>query len=322
MKTFAVPVLVALLVISIAINFGQWRAATVTSERVAQLTAQTAATETKIKSIEEKSRALVTESAALRGKLAAISTPAPTPPPAITAATTATPQPKNPMAGMLEKMLGTPEGRKTMAAQQTFAMRQFYSDFIKSAHLTPAESEKFYELLATRQLGLMDKAGAQLSGSKDEAGATAAADPMKAFDADLKSALGEQRVGLFHDYEKTLADHIAMNQLKQQLSGTNSQLSDDQTKGLLQVMSDERLHQPAPPFKQGDLSALNRMSDETMNQFFQSQEALNGRVRTRAMSVLTAAQLTELEKFQKQQLDMQKMGVTMARQMFAPKKDE
>jgi hypothetical protein len=58
------------------------------------------------------------------------------------------------------------------------------------------------------------------------------------------------------------------------------------------------------------------MSDDQMQQFFQGQEEVNERIRTRAMSLLTADQMKAFEQFQKQQIDVQKMGMTMARRMF------
>ena len=63
------------------------------------------------------------------------------------------------------------------------------------------------------------------------------------------------------------------------------------------------------------------MTDDAMEKFFTSQSEMNARVRTRAMSLLTAQQMQALEQGQKQQLEMQKAGIKMARQMFAPQKE-
>ena len=89
----------------------------------------------------------------------------------------------------------------------------------------------------------------------------------------------------------------------------------------MQVIADERAKQPPSPLTQpGNMKSLN-MSDEQMQQFFQSQEDVNSRVRTRAMGILTPTQLQALEAFQKQQIEMQKMGLKMAKQMFGTKQD-
>ena len=282
----------------------------------------------KIAALEQKTQILNAESATLREKLHAMS---PTlaeqnPAPAVTEASPEEgQQPKdasNQLGGFLQKMFKDPEMKKAMAAQQSMAMRQFYTDFVKSAQLTPQQADAFFNLLSERQMKMMDKAGDMMKSGTGgmPAAAQDMSDETEAFNAQLKDLLGDARATQFKDYEKTLADRIALNQLNQQLSATGAPLSADQSKGLMQLIADERAKQPPSPLTQqpGNMKGLN-MSDGEMQQFFQSQEDVNSRVRTRAMGILTPAQLQALENFQKQQIEMQKMGLKMAKQMFGTK---
>ena len=223
---------------------------------------------------------------------------------------------------MFGKMFKDPEMKKAMAAQQSIALRQFYADFAKLANLSPQETEQLYDLLTQRQMAMMENAGDMMNGSPDVKAAEAtAADAKKQFDDDLKTLLGDSRASQFQTFEKSLGDRIALNQLNQQLASSGMPLNDGQRDGLLRIIGDERSKQPASPIQSGNPSGLAALSDDAMEKFFASQQEMNARVRTRAMSLLTAQQMQALEQGQKQQLEMQKAGIKMARQMFAPQND-
>ncbi len=282
---------------------------------------QSRETTEKIESLENKAQILTAESAALREKLHAASPAVPAMTPAAAESTDAsTEKPKGGMADMLGKMFKDPQMKKAMAAQQTMALRQFYSDFVKSSNLTPEQAEQFYNAIGERQMAMMEKAGDFMKGGQqtDEM-KRAMEEDTKKFEAQLKEIIGDKGAKQFHDFEMTLPDRIAMNQFSQQLSSGGTPLSADQNRALLQVMSEERRNNPATPAKLNKFDGAN-MSDEQIQQFFTQQEDVNSRVRTRAMSLLTAEQMKAFEQFQKQQINMQRMGMTMAREMFGGKK--
>ena len=275
-----------------------------------------------LKKVEEKSAVLAAESATLRQKLqrlevTATATPAPMP-----SAAPAESGQKNGLGNFLGKMLENPETRKAMAAQQAMALRQFYSDFVKNARLTPAETEKFYDLLAQRQMSSMEAASALFKDGqdpRDPALMKRVEEATGAMNEELAKSLGPERAGQFHDYEKTLADRMSLTQLNQQLTASGTALNENQTAGLLQIMSAQRAQEREASIVQpGNLRSLN-MTDEQTSAYFQRQEDLNTRVRANATSLLTPPQMQALEAAQKQQIEMQKMGIKMARQMFGGK---
>lgn len=326
MKPLAVPVLLTLTIAFAAAAFVQTRqlqTKTLEASRfqaeAQKATAQTEAQVEKISALEEKSKILADESAALREKLSAVS-PAPAVPAAEVKPEAKEDDAKEGLGGFLGKMLKDPQMKKAMATQQSMALRQFYSDFVKSSNLSPQQADKLYEMLSARQVEMMEKAGDLMKGDQSAKDAMkASAETTKAFDAELTELLGEGGAKQFHEFEKTLGDRIVMNQFSQQLASTGAPLSADQNNALLQVMTDERSKAPAPAFGANNPANLT-LSDEQVQQFFQSQESVNARIRTRAMSLLTADQMKAFEQFQKQQIEMQKMGMTMARQMFGGKK--
>jgi hypothetical protein len=60
------------------------------------------------------------------------------------------------------------------------------------------------------------------------------------------------------------------------------------------------------------------LADDKVDQLLQAQETVNQRVYERARTILSLEQLQTLAKFQTNQMQMMRMGMTMARKMFAP----
>lgn len=284
-----------------------------------------------IAALQRKTEMLNAESAQLRGRLHAAAEAQPEPDAAAkTAAAGAETDgekaeggdKKNNPFGFIEKMLKDPQMKKAMAAQSSFAMRQFYTDFIKTNHLTPEEADRFYKALGDRQMALMDST-AEILGDKDGQAADSAkpADPKakkEAAEQPLAEILGPQRFAQFQEYEKTLPDRMQINQLNQQLSASGAPLQPFQTDGLMRIIADERTKQPSP-FAANDPAALSRtasMSDADLDDFTASQQQLNERVRARAASLLNPQQMSALEAYQKQSIEAQKLGLKMARDMM------
>jgi hypothetical protein len=261
----------------------------------------------------EKIRALEAESAQLRAARA-LSAPrlaADSPTPAPDADASPTPASKG---GFLSKMLKDPAMRKMIAAQQAGALRGFYADFVKGAHMTPDQADQFFKLLADRQEALMDSSVNMVSGSQVDMKAVTAA-TNTANDA-IKSLLGQNLFDQYQGYEKTLGDRIQVQQFSQQIASTGAPLQDYQSQQLIQIMSQEQASQPAMPGGGSTPGQGMSMTQEQLDQYSQQVDAMNQRVYNRAMSVLTPAQLTAFATFQKNMATAQMAGLKMAQQMF------
>ena len=116
---------------------------------------------------------------------------------------------------------------------------------------------------------------------------------------------------------------MQIQQYKQSFAANGAPLDDNESAGLLGIMKEERKKLPASPLDPGakDFGAAVQamQSDETFNKLMAQQEEVDRRVLSRARTVLAPDKMVQLEAVQKQQRDMQKMGMEMGRQFLNPK---
>jgi hypothetical protein len=170
----------------------------------------------------------------------------------------------------------------------------------------------------------MEMGGSIYSGDKSKLDESANAFKAKQAEHERKVAelLGADGAAQFKDYQKTLGDRMALGQLRERLGGVNA-LQSQQEEALLKIMGEERAKGPFIKLTdQGDpAGAMKEMgSPDALEKFTASQTDLNSRVAMRAMSVLTPSQYTQFQEFQKQQVEMQKLGLKMAGQLMSPQK--
>jgi hypothetical protein len=102
--------------------------------------------------------------------------------------------------------------------------------------------------------------------------------------------------------------------------GKDVEISPDQKEQLLAIVLEEKKNAQINRGAQlGTGKELQNVlgSPELMERMIAQQEEVNTRVLERAGNVLTADQVRKLEPLLKSQLDMQRAGAKMARQMFA-----
>jgi hypothetical protein len=239
---------------------------------------------------------------------------------------------KGGFAEMLSRMMDNPEMKKMMRQQQGLVMDMMYGGLFKELQLTPEETDQFKELLLDHQMKAMEAGGAFLKLQGQETDQTAAmnelAGAQKESDAQIKAFLGDDRYGQFKEYQETMAERMTLSQFSQQMAGGQNPLSADQSQQLLEIMKQEKKG-TAPALGEsgadGSLGAANwqaMMSEGKMNDFLKQQEDLNQRVLERAKAVLTPEQLEAFATHQASQLQMQRMGVTMAVKMFGGEKSD
>ena len=228
----------------------------------------------------------------------------------------------------LAKMFKDPEMRKMMRGQQGVGVRMMYGDLAKELGITPDDANQVMELLTDRQMDASSKAMNAVDDSGDAAKLAASAEDAQKvvtdYDAKLKNILGEDRTKKLNDYERTLGDRMAIQQYSSSFSSAGVPLDETQKQGLLNVMKEERLKQPPGPLDPGakDVGAQMKAmrTGEGLDEALASQRDMNQRVLTRARTVLTPDQMAAFETAQKAQMEMQEMGIKMAKGMFG--KDE
>lgn len=231
---------------------------------------------------------------------------------------------KNPFGQFLAKMMDDPDTKKMIRDQQRLMLDQLYGPLAKQMGLQPEEAEQFKNLLADNMLKGAEKATSLFGdGGTNRAELVAKlAEDQKNFDEQVRSFLGETRYAQYKDYQETVGERTQLNQFRQTATGANA-LSDQQTDQLLAFMKEEKQAMAsAGGFSQPqDAASMQAMlSGEGLDKMMQSQEAIGQRVYERARSVLSDSQLAAFGRFQTNQLQMMRMGMSMARKFMGAEK--
>jgi len=229
---------------------------------------------------------------------------------------------------MFSKMMQDPDTRKFIRDQQRMTMDQLYAPLVKRMSLTPDEATKFKDLLADNMMNAAEKASSMFGGSpstnRSEMLSNLSAE-QKTFDDQVKAFLGDDRYAQYKDYQETLGERTMLNQFKQQ-AGSDYNLTDPQTEALLTIMKEEKKNVAATTgLPLGDANkdpakfqAL--LADGKVDELLQGQDTLSQRVYDRARTILSPDQLNTFGKFQTNQMQMMRLGMSMAKRMFAPDK--
>jgi hypothetical protein len=225
---------------------------------------------------------------------------------------------------MMGSLMKDPQMQEIMRQQQATLVKQMYSDFVKSAGLSREQADRFYALLLDDQMGDLEQGLNFLEGNEAEAavrdGGAVAANARTNVEQELEALLGPGGFASYNEYRGSIGERTALNEVRDQMAVDSTPLADHQAKALLQVMIEERSRSGPAVFDPNSGSFRQQMqaiSDgSNTDAFYNSQAEFNGRVATRAVGILQPDQLRALETYQKQQLEMQKFGMEMARRMF------
>jgi hypothetical protein len=229
-------------------------------------------------------------------------------------------------SGFLSKMMNDPESRKFIRDQQRMIMDQLYAPLVKQLALSPDESEKFKDLLADNTMKGAENASSLFAGGTNQTQSLEKlASAQQSLDDQVKALLGEDRYAAYKDYQQTVAERMQLNQFKQ-TAGIDNPLTDQQSEALLGIMKEEKAATAAatgqsfPEVGKDPSNFQAMLSDESLEKLLQSQGIVNERVYQRASQFLSPDQMTAFGKFQTNQFQMMRMGMTMARKLFTPDK--
>jgi hypothetical protein len=228
---------------------------------------------------------------------------------------------------MLSKMMEDPDTRKMLRETQRTMMEQLYGPMAKQIGLTPEEAQKFNDLLADHAMKSTEQASAMFGGlgsSNRTELTTKMGEQQKAFDQEVKALLGDSRYAQYQDYQQTAGERMQLNAYKQQTAGSDHPLTDQQTEQLLGFMKEEKQNVAASTGQELSSTGQNAanlpgmLSGDKLEAFLDGQTQANQRVYDRAKDVLSPDQLAAFGKFQTNQLQMIRLGMSMANKMFAP----
>lgn len=247
--------------------------------------------------------------------------------PAPPAAGTADKDAKGGFGKMLAGMMKDPQMKKFIREQQRTMMNQLYDPLIKRLGLSAEEAGQFKELLADNMMNSAEKATSLLGtaqGTNHTEMVQAMAADQKAFDEQVKAFLGEDRYAQYKEYQTTAGERTQLNLFKQQNAGSEHPLTDQQTEQLLALMKEEKQNAASqggqvPSGMGNDSQSLQAvLSEEQGEKLIQTQTTINQRVLDRARGVLWPDQFTSFAQFQTNQLQMMRMGLSMARKLMTP----
>ena len=142
-----------------------------------------------------------------------------------------------------ENVMSSPDFQKLMAVQQKGALDGRYSGLFKQLQLSPADLEKFKNLLVEKQSAVMDVMAAArtegLSGrdNRDQI-KQLVQDAQNEVDSTIKATLGDAAYAQYQNYEATQPQRAVVSQLEQRLSYSPEPLTDAQSQQLVQILAE------------------------------------------------------------------------------------
>lgn len=226
----------------------------------------------------------------------------------------------------IAKMFETEDGKKMMRAQMAMGIKMQFGGLAKDLKLDPTVADQVMALVADRQAAMSEMAFALMKdGALDEGGAKAMGAKgealKKEYDEKLRAVLGEDGMKQLTEYERTLGDRMMLSMHEQQFTSAGAPLEQTQRDALLQIMKEERLKTPASVFDSNNQSdpskAFSKLKDDAaVEKWIAQEEEYQRRVLQAAPGMLNPDQVNALQQSFKQQLEMQRFGVKMSKEMF------
>lgn len=140
-----------------------------------------------------------------------------------------------------EALAGNPEFQKLMAIQMKGRVSQTYGPLFKSLNLSPDQLAQFQSLLADKQQALVDVMQAAreqgINPREDPNGfKTLVNQAISQSDQAIQQALGDAAYQQYQQYQQTLPERNVVNSLQQQLSYTQTPLTDDQANAMVSLL--------------------------------------------------------------------------------------
>jgi hypothetical protein len=213
--------------------------------------------------------------------------------------------------GFFGQLSTNPEFQRLLALQMKSRLSATYGPLFKSLNLTPDQLTQFQSLLADKQQALMDT----LQAARDQ-GINPRTDPdgfktlvnqsVSQIDTSIQAALGDAGFQQYQQYQQTLPERNTVNSLQQQLSYTQTPLTDDEANQMIQLLADNQ------PQKAGSGTSGTTNGGDSGPGLM---SLLNGggtakvtaEAITAASGVLSAPQVSALQQIQSEQQAQQQM---------------
>ncbi len=217
--------------------------------------------------------------------------------------------------GAFAEMAGNPEFQRLLAIQMKGRISQTYGALFKSLNLSPDQLTQFQSLLADKQQAMVDV----MQAAREE-GINPRTDPdgfktlmsqaVSQVDQTIQTTLGDAAYQQYQQYQQTLPERNVVGSLQQQLSYTQTPLTDDEANQMISVLA-----QTQPQRAGNGTSGTSNAGDPGPSPMSLINGGGNARVTndavTQAQGVLSAPQLSALQQIQQQQQAQQQMQQLM-----------
>jgi hypothetical protein len=193
------------------------------------------------------------------------------------------------VAKMFSKMAKDPKMKEVARQWQLAEIKKVYGDFVRSRHLDPQQAKQFFDLLLKEDTRSLEETARWL---RAEEKGTRADDPDLAaqkaeIERHLKLLLGDNGYAEYQEYKTSANDRKTLFKIQEHFARTSVPLRKDQANTLLQIMLEEH--------------------------------GLNQRVFERMETVLTPEQSDELQRFQDENQELQRVRTDAAAEMMTQK---
>jgi len=203
--------------------------------------------------------------------------------------------------------LDNPATQRMMATTLKSTLDQRYGTLFRQLKLSPAELDKFKDLLAERQMSTLDAVRALQS----QGGAVTAADLPELMrkvqgdvDASIRGLLGDERFAQYQDFNQNLASYTLLDQIERRLSYTNAPLQPSQSAALARLLIETA--QPNPGIG-GMSSVMQSLGGSNPMVTALVQRPLSDDAIARAQGLLEPAQVEVLRQIQAEQQEQANM---------------
>jgi RNA polymerase sigma factor (sigma-70 family) len=225
-------------------------------------------------------------------------------------------------ANPLQSLLKNPAMKGMLEQTYDLMAEKQYGALWSQLHLTPDQITAFRKISTDEMMQVAEPATSMYSGNPADASqATQAVLSAKTgADDKIHQLLGDDGFAQYQEYEKTVSQRMILSSFKDSAGAGGSTLTPDQENQLLQVLVDEQdpakmsAGQAGQARPSGSANGAG-LTDEQLNQSFDSLAQANQRILARATNFLAPAQLDSLQSFLAKEVTAGRATLQMMRGM-------
>ena len=224
----------------------------------------------------------------------------------------------------LSKLTASPEARKLIRDQQKAGMSAIYADLVKRLNLSPAQADKFNDLLADNVMDNIDLITQSLHDGKTADQLGQEFSPLNAtLLENVQALVGADGLAQYEDYTRNLGSSLTAQQFKTSLTGDDAAVAAKTTQltQLMEQQTQAALASAGLPADYQTVPVLNFQNIASAQQADQSLSLLDGiyaSVAAQAASFLSPDELAKFQLFRTNAISNSRMVLSMNRQMMAP----